>query len=68
MKKCDDNSILKKAAELNKEQKDAAGGLSVFRKQFGDYQRAKGNIDTGQQVVSRPYHEVLYRHKKAEGD
>jgi hypothetical protein len=68
MKKYDDSSVLKKAAELKDDQTKDFGGLSIFRKQFGEYQRAKGTTPPDHRPVSRPYLEVLVQHKDAEGN
>jgi len=66
MKKCDDNSVLKKAAEMKDDQPKSFGGLSIFREQFEEYQRAKGNTPPDHRVVSKPHIKMFVQRKIAE--
>jgi len=65
-KKCDDKSLLEKVAEKRDEHTKASGGLFAFRKQFEEYQQAKGTTSNDHPPVSRPYTEVFVQHKNVE--
>lgn len=68
MKKCDDKKVLDKAVETKDEQIKTSRGFSFFRKQFEEYQQAKGTAAREQQAVSKPYLEAFVQRRDNEGN
>jgi hypothetical protein len=66
MKRCTDDDVLKKHAELRQRQNHRPGAFTEFRRQFDQYQRAKRGGKAVPKRVSRPYMEV-FRQPRREG-
>ena len=64
MKKCDDEDVIKKYAELEGNQDQKIATFSDFRKQFDEYLRSKSGKVTRNKSIARPHTEIFRQPEK----